>query len=219
MSSTNRGSQRSPADNYPTPAWCVRRFAERFRLPGSRWLEPCAGDGAIVKAFNQGAGLGPAQRGNWTMVEIRDECAHDLASLGPFYITDFLGWAPPRDYDDVFDVAITNPPFSLALPILQKCLTLAKVTILLLRLNWLGSEERHSFLTANPPDIYILPNRPPFTKNAKGKWATDSIEYAWFVWDLHKYIDHEREICGGHYELLSLTPLLERKRDRQERKR
>lgn len=163
MSSTSRGGQRSPADNYPTPAWCVRRFAERFRLPGSRWLEPCVGDGAICRALAQ-AGQKPSA--GWTMVDIRPECEELVQDIsGEFTPGDFIDHAAiefPR-WSTSFDVAITNPPFSLALPILQACLRVSKITILLLRLNWLGSEERHSILAANPPDLYIHASPVPST--------------------------------------------------------
>jgi hypothetical protein len=44
MSSTNRGAAREPADNYPTPSWCVRRLLEAVELPPGRWLEPACGE-------------------------------------------------------------------------------------------------------------------------------------------------------------------------------
>ena len=60
-------------------------------------------------------------------------------------------------------------------------------------------------MTKHPPDLYVLPNRPSFTKNGN----TDSIEYAWFVWG------HDRYVSGGQarpsvWKLLDLTPKEER---------
>jgi len=81
--------------------------------------------------------------------------------------------------NSVYDVAITNPPFYLAEPILRRAMQHSRHVLLLLRLNFLGSERRHEFLrTHMPDDIYVLPNRPSF----RGDNKTDSIEYAWFHW-------------------------------------
>lgn len=58
---------------------------------------------------------------------------------------------------------------------------------MLQRLNWLGSEKRKAWWLANPPDyIYVHSERMGFKKHltelpAKERNATDSIEYAHFV--------------------------------------
>jgi len=76
------------------------------------------------------------------------------------------------------DVAFTNPPFSLALPFLVKMLVECDTVIALLRINFLGSQQRKTFWQAHPPShLFPLAKRPSFT----GK-GTDSTEYAWFVW-------------------------------------
>jgi hypothetical protein len=48
MSATNRGAVRRADDYYATPAWCVRALLASVQLPGGRWLEPAAGDGAAA---------------------------------------------------------------------------------------------------------------------------------------------------------------------------
>tara|TARA_R100000664_G_scaffold1650_1_gene4254 strand:+ start:6068 stop:6727 length:660 start_codon:yes stop_codon:yes gene_type:complete len=172
VSSTNRGGKRSPADYYPTPAWCVDRLLERLGagvLPtsGSRWVEPCAGEGDIVRA------VGPAPK--WHLNELRDTCRPILTGLvAPENVThhDVLAWQTRSQWD----VCITNPPFSLAFDVMQWSLQHAHTTCLLLRLNWLGG-GRSTWLRAHTPDVYVLPNRPSFDGR-----STDSIEYAWFVW-------------------------------------
>lgn len=75
MTATGRSSKLSPsADNYPTPGWCVRRFLEAWPSlahVGTRWLEPCAGDGSIIRAvdeFREARGMTPLE---WTAVEYR----------------------------------------------------------------------------------------------------------------------------------------------------
>lgn len=185
MSSTNRGSKRSEADFYETPAWCVewllKEWQPEYRCVGDvpRILEPCAGRGAIIRAY-QDAGL----RGvKWTANENDQERAEAVLRSGLTakhlcFTSDFLTW--PRDFvpSTRFDYILTNPPFSLAEEFVRKSLGLADVVIMLLRLNFLGSQKRAPFLRSNMPDVYILSKRPSFT----GK-GTDSTEYAWFVWD------------------------------------
>jgi hypothetical protein len=161
MSSTNRGGKRIENDVYSTPAWCVHRLLEACILPGGRWLEPAAGDDAIVRAVN-------AFRG-----DVRWDCLDVRPGLG-CECDDFLKWDALRG---TWDVAITNPPYALAQEFIEHSMTIALNVVMLLRLNYLGSEMRAPFWHSNVPDVYVLPNRPAFVN---GK--TDSCEYAWFVW-------------------------------------
>ncbi len=204
MSSTARGGKRSEADNYPTPSWCVRRLLEIVTLPKEgNYLEPAAGDGAIVRAADSmDPGLGGVEPPiRWWLHELREECRKDLDTLGYVEIGDFLhdghGGQP-----GTFDVCITNPPFSLAMEFIRVCLPISDHAIFLLRLNFLGSEERSKFIRETMPDIYVLPNRPSFTGG-----HTDSIEYAWFHW--HKN-------SRGIYKILASTPIEERRHDANE---
>lgn len=197
MSSTNRGGKRSPADYYPTPAWCVHRLLdERLFLPGKHWHEPCAGDGAIIRAVNE------RREVEWSATELREECRADLEPLTPRGLTigDFTQAAyPPAKYD----VIITNPPFSIARQIIEASLERALVVVALLRLNFLASEKRADLMRTNAPDVYVLPNRPSFTGE-----GTDSIEYAWFVWGSH------RRRNWGFVKVLAPTPAAERRASR-----
>jgi hypothetical protein len=188
MSSTNRGGKRNEADFYETPAWCVEWLLKAWQpLPAlkepwrpPRIIEPCAGRGAIIGACNA-AGL----RAEWTANEDDYDRAQGILQSGltaadRCFTSDFLTW--PRHGSglpsDRFDYIITNPPFSLAQEFVEKAMGVADVTVMLLRLNFLGSQKRAKFLRSNMPDVYILSKRPSFT----GK-GTDSTEYAWFVWD------------------------------------
>jgi hypothetical protein len=200
MSSTNRGGQRIENDVYSTPAWCVHRLLEACPLPAGRWLEPAAGEGAIIKAVNE-------KRSDvlWSAVDLRDTFA-DLQQIpvSQAILTghDFLG----LDMSDLapFDVILTNPPYSLAEEFVQRSLGLADNVAMLLRLNFLGSEARSDFLRRQPPDVYVLPNRPSFVG---GK--TDSCEYAWFVWRGNQRLTFPRH---GGISVLAPTPRDERKR-------
>jgi hypothetical protein len=172
VSSTNRGAVRRASDYYPTPAWCVRSLLSEVALPGGSWLEPCAGDGAIIRAVRE---VRPDVR--WTGWELREEAAPSLRRLLPaprLHIGDFLASPKPRRR---YSVALTNPPFSRATPFVEACLERADLVVMLLRLSFLSTRDRADFMRSHCPDVYVLAKRPSFTGG-----PTDSADYAWFVW-------------------------------------
>lgn len=208
MSSTKRGGQRSPSDNYPTPMWCTHRFLEKYlkrvnslTSGASRWLEPGAGEGNLVRAVNE---FWTEGNFSWDLCEIRESCKpilEGLEKVNTVTIGSFLDY--PEDLSKGFgqfeyDVSISNPPFSIAMEFIEKSMRIARSTAMLQRLNFLGSAKRHEFMKEHHPDIYVIPNRPSF----KATGETDSIEYAWFVFD---------EYSSGRWELLDLTPVDVRK--------
>lgn len=239
MSATGRGSERNEEDFYETPAWCVRRLLEKVALPAGRWLEPGAGNGAIIAAVNEfrddvqwmavekrpvlvpGWFLQPNYHLSWWRTDFLDESAGYVSALAG---ADGTG----------FKVALGNPPYTLAQAFADRCFMLAETTALLLRLNFLGSEERAEWWEKHPADVYVLPNRPSFcvkvkcpncktgatypadTKTlpslclkcgAKNKITrTDATEYAWFVWGEGGTVGKR---APRHYHL-ALTPESER---------
>lgn len=228
MSSTARGGKRSPADFYATPSWPVHRLLERLPLPAGRWLEPAAGDGAIIKAVNE-------KRSDvfWTACELREECReplHEIGVQGGVWVGDFLKTTPGALGQDL-QVSITNYPFSIAMEMLLHNLKFAPMVISLLRLNFFGSEKRNDFFLNNMPDVYVVPDRISFAVSVSCKTCdyaeifplgtvvprlcpkceskvtistTDSIEYAWFCWG------PERGRKRGVIEVLDHTPALKR---------
>lgn len=188
MSATNRSDVRLPDDAYMTPPWCVRRLLEAVggELPGGRWIEPAAGNGSIIAHTMRGDV-------EWTAVEKRAECTQALAPLVThlFCPEDFLG---PTGLHD-FNVAITNPPYSLAFEFYKQCRAIAAHTFLLLRINFIASQARSLAFREDTPDIFVLPNRPSFTGG-----GTDATEYAWF------YFPPERRKVGRIQVLASTTP-------------
>lgn len=146
---------RNAYDFYPTPAWCY----ESIDFDWSKFTtayEPCEGDGRITKFLNQ---RGVLATGN------------DVQALGG---VDFL-----TDHKREAELILTNPPFSLAEMFIRKALREAPAVMMLLRLNFLGSQARHKFWCLNPPTgLIVLSKRPSFTG-----FGTDSTEYAWFIWD------------------------------------
>lgn len=203
MSATGRGAVRVEADFYGTPAFCVHRLLEALELPGGLWLEPSAGEGAIIHAVNV-----TRSDVKWAAFEIRESCRPTLLPLvqNTHVLTrDFLSMLPVVGDSRIdalaphANVVIGNPPFSLAREFVERCLEWAPYVALLLRLNFLGSSKRRALFANEMPDIYVLPNRPSFTGH-----GTDATEYAWFVWP------PERGRTSGRIEILAETPASER---------
>lgn len=136
-------------------------------------LEPCAGNGNIVKTVKD-----KYSNINITSIEIRPEEKINLQQYGKVYIEDYLTW----EQDKYYNTIITNPPFSIAQQILEKSFEISDSNtqiIMLLRLAFLESKKRNSFWQKHPVDcIYVLSDRPSFT----GK-GTDASAYGWFVWN------------------------------------
>lgn len=188
MSATNRGTKRREGDFYPTPGYVVDELLAElnlFRLAQSAFLEPCRGDGSLYDRINARYKL------------------HAELSEGIDYLdTQFTG----------IDVIITNPPFSLAEEFLEKSLSEAPFVAYLMRLNFLGSQDRVEFWNRMPvlTHLFTMGKRPAFVSVCKGSKpknikscgatypveytgpcscggraspGTDSTEYAWYVWD------------------------------------
>ena len=171
MSATNRGSQRHKDDYYATPPWCVKSLLPVLGSnPNRTVLEPCAGTGSISHTLLNEGFVAPS---HLTQVELDVDRAKLCPQ--PCEVGDFLN----LDIDKFrgVDVVITNPPYALAQEFIDVCLTLETEVIMLLRLNFLGSQKRAQWHRNNPSDVYVLPKRPSFTGG-----GTDATEYAWFVW-------------------------------------
>lgn len=198
MSAKGRGRHEGgDVDFYPTPPWCVHRLldAEPSLLDVNDALEPTCGNGAVVEACVAWAGSRLAAT-NWTGVELRRNAVREPTVFTHLYEgADFRTWVPPRRYG----LAIGNPPFALAEPIVRKCLDHAAVVAMLLRVGFLGSDERVDFFRSvgAKPALRILPDRPSFDGI-----GTDASTYAWFVWG-------SAAISG--VDMLGSTPLAVRK--------
>ena len=159
------------AEFYATPAWCVRRILEAVALVEGDWLDPCVGDGAIPNEVEE------ARSELWMVLDIRATRFLNTSRWN-CHQRDYLQSKMPLGYFGRFDVCIMNPPFSKALQFAATALEHCDQVVMLQRLNWLASAERAEFLRANPPGVYVLPNRPSFTGDGK----TDGADYAWYVW-------------------------------------
>lgn len=159
MSSTNRGAKRNAADFYATPESAFMPLLVFLPLDPV-FIEPACGDGRLVKWLRRS---GRTSRGSDLYAPVNEW--NDAQA-------DFTKATHPAQF------VITNPPFSLALEFCQAALRTSQETMLLLRLNFLGSQKRRDWWKENEPNaLFVLSERPDFTGG-----GGDSCEYAWFYW-------------------------------------
>jgi len=184
MSSTNRGkTSRSELDYYVTPQADIKEFLTSFLvnhpeidLSKLSILDPCAWGNPATDTISAHDMSYPSALESYTPHRL---ITNDIREDSPAeHHTDFLNaWYPPNTYD----IIITNPPFNLALPIIEKALEILPdggYCIMLLRLNFFGSKARKTFFDRHMPiETYVHHKRISFAKG-----ATDSIEYMHAVW-------------------------------------
>lgn len=175
MSSTNRSNARDThvSDYYVTPLQSIKDFIKeqtQINFVGLNILDPCAGGDKhhkmsypeVLRAYTSSI----------TTVDVRED---SLASIKEDYLSLELKGL-------LIDVIITNPPFNLALEIIEKALkdvVEGGYVVMLLRLNFFGSQKRKPFFDKYPPlACYVHNKRMKFT-NTNG---TDSIEYMHCIW-------------------------------------
>lgn len=193
MSSTNRSKLREEhkEDYYVTPQWCVREFLNAWEkdsckisgLPSDALiLDPCAGGDRINPMTY------PTVLQEWGINPI----TMDLRSDSPcqFPGEDFL----TADLMDLkFDMIITNPPYNLAVPMIERALELVKPmgwVVMLLRVNFLGAQKRGEWWQTHMPESKWTHSKRPcfYPDNWRElmpwleKKGTDSTEYAHYVW-------------------------------------
>lgn len=161
--------KRRPLDAYYSPTWAVdeliKHLEDELLNPGRHLvLEPCCGDGAISNRL----------RSHGFQVVTNDM----NQTVDAQYQYDYLD--SPRLPKVGAEWIITNPPFSLAFPMLQKALDEVLIGVaFLLRLSFLEpTYNRSEFLSQNPPTGLIITPRISFTKDGN----TDSVTTAWMVW-------------------------------------
>lgn len=191
MSATGRGGARMRHDWYRTPAWTVLRLRDARPFPthaSARYIDPGAGDGAIIRAFNAWSERRRMPTPSWTAVELDTEHLSTLGSTGARVVVgDYLGALP--DLDGLADMSLGNPPYKTAEGFVQQSRQRSRAVSLLLPLDFLGSAERCPLFARDMPDVLVLPQRPTFvvvhTFELDGTIKTTSSDaqtYAWFCW-------------------------------------
>lgn len=171
MSATNRGSKREAQDLYSTPESAFKPLIPYLPKTVSFW-EPAAGDGRLIKMLrksgreawgcdlNHGFNL-------YSMGEVKNELEQNK-SFGQDFLADF----------QLREFIITNPPFSLAEEFVRHSLEVADETMMLLRLNFLGSSKRRDWFRAHEPNaMFVITPRPSFVNG-----GSDACEYMWTYW-------------------------------------
>ena len=163
-------------DFYATPAWMtralLRRLPSNWSCQHGRVIEPCAGDGAIVREL---------QRARADL----DVLTNDIVARRPM-LPEFLLDARKLETWQAFgrtgrlDLVITNPPFDVAFDIaVQAYEAVTLGMVLLLRLSWLEpTDDRGPWLKLHPPTRQITLPRYDW----RGDGRTDSVTSAWFLW-------------------------------------
>ena len=147
-------------DYYPTPAEAVNVLLRSPWAPPSVCLDPCCGDGAIVRAL--------LASGRWAS-------GFDLHPVGAWPQRDALAAAPWG-----CSAVVGNPPYRGAASFVSRALREAPAyTAMLLRLSWMEPCADRRALLALHPNVIVLPFRPKFRADRKG---SDSVTSAWFVW-------------------------------------
>lgn len=166
---------RRPMDFYETSKEAVDALVEHY-LKGTfksevQILEPCCGDGAIVKALGE---LGYTHVWDNDVDVCRIASSHVDARDHKF---DY-----PTPGAAKIHLAVTNPPFNQAFSILKNLHSQVDAVALLLRLTFLEpTKDRGPWLAKNPPNKLIVLPRYSFTGGGK----TDSVTCAWMIWDKH----------------------------------
>ena len=164
---------------YETPAACTRAVLSLVGRPldrDARVLEPCAGDGAIVRVLAREFGYE-----NVTAVEVEERRAEALLDSGAAHVEigsffEFAGSA-----EATYDLIVFNPPFELTAEFVTALLPLLSsrgVMCMYNRLQVVESASRAALFGRHMPDVYVLPNR--VSRVASG--ATDMWTTCWLVW-------------------------------------
>ena len=166
---------------FATPAafttWLFAEMAHQGMPIVGRLFEPCVGDGAIVRA---------AAHNEWVTNDLdpRWPADHHFDAAGPWPL-------------DTVDWTVTNPPFTLALKIIDRALVYSRVGVAMhlrasihevlktgVRRRWMGDHL--------PTGILWLPRFAYQRSPTTGKGTTDSMCACWVVF----LKDHPRQFIS-----------------------
>lgn len=182
--------ERIDHDFYATPFSATEALLNAVHITGSV-LEPAAGQGHIAKVLKER--LPASDIVATDLVEREDKFA-----VGIVPGVDFLTISYQQDlfgnsnylYGKHFDNVITNPPFSLAKEFINTALEIANdKVIMLLKIQFLESQERKAFLQNSPLKyVYVFSDRVSILNNGEetdenGKKWSSLMCFAWFIWE------------------------------------
>lgn len=160
----------NPFEFYPTPTPFTQWLSDEIEISG-RCADVCVGNRAIPAALPKSL--------SWVTNDIdpRWPARYHLDASAP---------ALYRGLGAV-DWHITNPPFTLAIPILDHCVKHAHVGVAMyVRVSIhevLKTGIRRSWMTEHPPTgLLFLPRFAYQRSPTTGAWATDSLTCCWAIW-------------------------------------
>lgn len=185
----------------PFTRWLNRWTADRGWPIEGDIFEPCCGDRAIVRACVR-------RNQRWRVNDLDPRW-----DAGGLDATVASTWSAS-------DWVVTNPPFTLAIPILSHALRSARVGVAMyLRLSIhepLKTGARRSFFADHKPTaVLVLPRFAHQRSKKTGQWTTDSMTSCWCVWikgETRQYIDYAPESVLD--ELDAFTPSYRERMDR-----
>ena len=161
---------RDKDDFYPTPPEATQALLSVEVFEGDI-LEPACGDGAMSVVL-EGAGY---------PVRSSDLVNRGYGESG----LDFVGLGYPYRAANV----VTNPPFKLALPFVNRALEVAdRKVAMLLKVAFLEGVERGEMFRRTPlARVWVFSKRVTFRNTKRGEVSgSGMMAFAWFVWE-HGY--------------------------------
>lgn len=167
-----RTEQKDSLDDFPTPPWATRGLIEHCiksptKLNKLSCLEPAAGRGFMAETLKE---------------YFAEVSSYDAFNYGYAEVSDFM--TRPVGVNS-YDWVITNPPFRLAEPFIEKSLSVARCGVAMLtRTVFLESIGRYERLfSVTPPAIVAqFSERVPMVKGRVDKKASTATGYAWLIW-------------------------------------
>ena len=161
------GYRRIALDAYQTPEWCTCALLDQVAFSGIIW-ECAAGDGSMADALWKAHPVTASD----VRPTSRQVAQHDF-------------FAPLRP-ETVFRNIVTNPPYSSALPFIERALSLVeprggKVAMLLRNEYDSAARRKHLFQGCVWFDTkLVLTKRPKWFADER---ASPRHNFSWFVWD------------------------------------
>ena len=178
------------AEFYPTPMWLAEAMARLVLVHAPlapTVLDAGCGDGRLARCVR---GL------RTTVVDIDADHQESWPNEWTKRIGDFL--ALPADR--VFDVVISNPPFTKWLEFAEHCLSFRDTggTVLLLAFaNILGGQERARWWAKHPPsEVVIVPKRPQFLTRTHNGGIRDTVLVRWTAGDVSQRLSWLGAACA-----------------------
>ena len=148
----------SKYDRCQTPAYAIEPIIPYLKPDQVIW-EPACGEGNLVRAMK----------------------AHGLFVVGTdvLYGRNFFDWSPWW-----FDVLVTNPPYSIKYPWLERCYDLGKPFALLLPVETLGAARAQRLFDKHGVHVILLSQRVNFKMPDKGYDGHGAqFPVMWVMWE------------------------------------